>query len=80
MTNDSFLPGLPALCGDPVRDDAGEDEGHPEDDDQMGEVLPEREGTDQLVMARVEDAVREEIEEQSRGDCGPADLGEGRDR
>ena len=51
-----FLPDLPALRTDPVGDDAGEDEDHPDHDHEMGEVLLERERPDQLVVDGVEDA------------------------
>jgi hypothetical protein len=74
----SFLPDVPALRPNPVGDDAGEDEGHPEHDDEVGEVLPERERPDQLVVDRVECGVRHEIEEEAGGDDHDAGLGDQR--
>src|SRR5688500_997061 len=80
MPSASFLPDQPALGADPVGDDAGEGEGQPGDDDEMGKVLPERERPDELVVDRVEDGVGDEIEEQPRGDHRGAGLREARHR
>jgi hypothetical protein len=80
MANSSFLPDLPALRANPVGDDAGEDEGHPDHDGQVGEVLPEREAADQLVVDRVEDGVGEQIEEQAGRHDDGSGPGENRDR
>jgi hypothetical protein len=80
MAKMSFLPDLPALRTDPVGDDAGEDEGHPEHDDEVGEVLLHREGTDQLVVARVGERVGREIDQEAERDHRATRLGKPRDR
>jgi hypothetical protein len=80
MTGHSFLPGEPALRSDPVGDDAGEDEDHPHHDHEMGEVLPEREGTKGLVVDGVEERVRREVEDEAERDDGGARLRKPRNR
>jgi hypothetical protein len=75
----SFLPDQPALRANPAGHDAGEDDDHPEHDDEVGEVLPERERPDQLVVNGVENGVRHEIEEEASGDDPGAGFGEARD-
>jgi hypothetical protein len=73
MTRSSFLPASPAFEADPVGDDADEDEDHPDEDDEMGEVLPQREGPEPGVC-RVREVVLDEVEEQSEGDHDRAEL------
>jgi len=80
MTNGSFLPDQPAVRADPVGDDAGEDEDHPQHDHEMGQVLPEGERTDELVVDGVEDGVGDHVEEKAGGNDGGAGLREARDR
>ena len=46
----------------------------------MGEVLPEREGSDELVVDGMEDGVGQQIEEQAGGDHRRARLRQWRDR
>jgi hypothetical protein len=78
MANGSFLPDQPALRADPVGDDAGENHDHSEHDDEVGEVLPERERADQLVVHRVEDGVHREVDDEAGRDdegAGPGETG-----
>jgi hypothetical protein len=45
----------------------------------MGEVLPEGEAPDELVVDRVEDGVSGEVEQEPDRDGRPAELGDPRD-
>src|SRR5215207_2998027 len=74
MASHSFLPDVPALRVDPVDDDAGEDDDHPDHDDEVREVLLEGERTDELVVDRVEDRVGEQVERETGSHDGRADL------
>jgi hypothetical protein len=75
MTRGSFLPATPALETDAVGDDADEDEDHPDEDDEMGEVLGHRECPDPW-LARVRQVVLDEIEQEPEGDHDRTELRE----
>jgi hypothetical protein len=75
MGERSFLPATPALEADPAGDDAGEDEDHPDEHDQVSEVLTDRERTES-GFADVREVVLDEIEEQPEGDHDGTELRE----
>jgi hypothetical protein len=80
MASLAFLPDEPALCANSVGDDAGEDEDHPRQGDEVGEVLLERERPDELVVDRVEDRVGDEVQPEPDDDHDGASLGQAWDR
>jgi hypothetical protein len=74
MASGSFLPGIAALRSDSVGDDAGENEDHPDDNQQMSEVLVGWEARVELVVNVVDEGVDDEIGEQADRDDGGAHL------
>jgi hypothetical protein len=73
MAGSSFLPASPAFEADPVGDDADEDEDHPDEDDEMCEVLTDRERPDPGGTG-VREVVLDEVEQQPAGDHDRAEL------
>jgi hypothetical protein len=69
---------MPALCPDPVGDDAGEDQDHPEEDDEVGRVLGQRERPDHGVVHVRDERVLVDVREQTEHDHERTDLRETR--